>query len=52
MAHFKDLIDQGKQSPENLKAALEEIVTNAHDVQSEGMGGEQGGEGHIINVGG
>jgi hypothetical protein len=22
IAHFKDLIDQGKQSPENLKAAL------------------------------
>ena len=31
MAHFKDLI-QGKQSPENLKAALGEIVTYAHDV--------------------
>jgi hypothetical protein len=39
MKHFQDLIDTGKQSPENLKAALGEIRTYAQDVQAEGKGG-------------
>jgi hypothetical protein len=39
MQHFKDLIDAGKQSPANLRAALEEIEQYAHEVQSEGKGG-------------
>lgn len=46
MQHFKDLIDQGKQSPENLKAALEEIVQYAHDVQSERPGAAGGKSGN------
>lgn len=36
MEHFKDLMNSGKQSPENLKAAIEEIKLYAQDVQSEG----------------
>ena len=36
MEHFRDLIDTSKQSPENLKAALEEIVSYAQDVQKSG----------------
>ena len=43
MHHFQDLIDTGKQSPENLKAALGEIVTYAHDVQAEGAAHGVGG---------
>ena len=41
MAHFKDLIDTGKQSPENMKAALEEIKNYANDVQKTGKSGEK-----------
>jgi len=36
MKHFQDLIDSGKQSPENLKAALGEIKQYAQDLVSEG----------------
>jgi hypothetical protein len=36
MKHFQDLIDSGKQSPENLKAAIGEIRTYAQDVAKEG----------------
>lgn len=43
MQHFQSLIDTSKQSPENLKAALEEITAYAKAVQSEGHKG--GGEG-------
>ena len=46
MDHFSKLIDSGKQSPENLLAALDEIVAYAQDVQKEGKGtgsSEQGG---------
>lgn len=42
MKHFQDLLDTGRQSPENMKAALEEITQYAHDVQSEGGKGEFG----------
>lgn len=47
MEHFRDLIDVSKQSPENLKAALEEIREYANAVtahggnQGAGAGGEQ-----------
>lgn len=37
MKHFQDLIDSGKQSPENLKAALEEIDNYAQQVEAEGQ---------------
>jgi hypothetical protein len=36
MKHFQDLIDTGKQSPDNLYAALDEIGRYAKDVQREG----------------
>ena len=40
MQHFKDLIDTGKQSPENLLAALDEIDQYAKDTMAEtGKGG-------------
>lgn len=45
MAHFKELIDVGKQSPENLKAALDEIELYAHDVQAEKPGAQQSNNG-------
>jgi len=35
MKHFQDLVDSGKQSPENLKAALSEIRQYAQDVRAE-----------------
>lgn len=35
MKHFQDLVDSGKQSPENLKAAMSEIRQYAQDVQAE-----------------
>lgn len=38
MGHFKDLIDSGKQSPENLLAALDEIDTYAKDTAAERPG--------------
>lgn len=41
MGHFKDLIDTGKQSPENLQAALDEIIQYAQETQVEGQGGGQ-----------
>ena len=31
MGHFKDLLDSGKQSPENLKAAMDEMETYANE---------------------
>lgn len=36
MEHFKGLLNQGRQSPENMKAALEEIRTYAESVSSHG----------------
>jgi hypothetical protein len=42
MAHFKDLIDVGKQSPENMKAALEEIKAYANDVKKSTKEGNKG----------
>jgi hypothetical protein len=36
MAHFKDLVDSGKQSPENLLAALDEIDQYAQSLQTTG----------------
>ena len=36
MKHFEDLIDQGKQDPDNLRAALQEIKTYAQSVEKEG----------------
>lgn len=41
MQHFKDLIDTGKQSPENLNAALDEIIQYAKDTQAESKGEQQ-----------
>jgi hypothetical protein len=40
MSHFKDLIDSGKQSPENLRAALDEIDSYAKETASEKPGAE------------
>lgn len=40
MAHFKDLFDQAKQSPENLQAAMEEVRWYAGMLQAEKAGGE------------
>jgi len=45
MKHFQDLIDTGKQSPENLKAALGEITNYANDVLREGQQHGVGGGG-------
>lgn len=39
MAHFRDLFDISKQSPENLNAALDEIVAYANDVKNSPNGG-------------
>lgn len=36
MEHFKSLIDNAKQSPENMRAALDEIDAYADDVTKEG----------------
>jgi hypothetical protein len=58
MEHFHNLIDASKQSPENLRAALEEIKLYAEEVAKEGGnqamragqgGGQQqsGGEGNV-----
>jgi hypothetical protein len=44
MAHFKDLIDAGKQSAPNMKAALEEIKNYAQDVSKSGKSGAKGSE--------
>ncbi len=43
MEHFRDLIDTSKQSPENLRAALEEIKSYAEAVQ-----GTHGGGGNTL----
>jgi len=49
MKHFKDMLDQGKQDPDNLRAALKEVRTYANDVIQEGkdagldIGGRTGG---------
>lgn len=37
MKHFQDMIDSGRQSPENLHAAISEIRSYAQDVQAEGQ---------------
>ena len=37
--HFNDLIDGSKQDPENMKAALAEIKTYAHELQERGVQG-------------
>jgi len=39
LLYFKDLIDQGKQNPENLKAALMEIKSYAGDLIEKGRAG-------------
>ena len=39
MKHFQDLIDQGKQSPDNLKAAIGQINDYADQVLQEGKTG-------------
>lgn len=39
MKHFQDLMDSGKQSPTNMRAALGEIEAYAHSVQAEGSTG-------------
>ena len=41
MQHFNDLINVGKQSPENMLAALDEIDQYAKDTAAEGGGGQQ-----------
>jgi hypothetical protein len=41
MQHFKDLFDVGKQHPDNLKAALDEIEQYANDVAGEGKKGNE-----------
>jgi hypothetical protein len=41
MKHFQDLMDSGKQSPENMRAALSEITQYAKDIQAESRGGNQ-----------
>ena len=43
MKHFQDLIDESKQSPENLRAALDEIVAYANTVSGKGEGIGGGG---------
>ena len=42
MDHFRNLIDSGRQSPENLEAALSEIEAYAEEISPQG-GGKQGG---------
>lgn len=39
MAHFKDIIDQGKQDPDNMRAALSEIRQYVHDLKAKGAAG-------------
>lgn len=46
MKHFQDLIDSGKQSPENLKAALQEVDNYAKELQQEGKGAPGAGGGN------
>jgi hypothetical protein len=43
MEYFKGLLDQGKQDPENLKAALAEIRQYAHDLIEKGKAGGMSG---------
>lgn len=38
MAHFKDLFDVSKQSPENLLAAMDEVIAYANELQGERSG--------------
>lgn len=40
MQHFQNLIDSGKQSPENMRAALDEIDQYAKETQGEKGGGK------------
>jgi len=42
MQHFSDIINSGKQSPNNMRAALEEIGSYADDLEHEGQFGEEG----------
>jgi len=39
MAHFKDIIDQGKQDPDNMRAALSEIRQYVNDLKAKGIAG-------------
>ena len=39
LEHFKGLLDSGKQSPQNMLAALEEIESYANDVANMGVSG-------------
>ncbi len=50
MQHFKDLIDTSKQSPENLKAALEEIKAYAQDVGKSSKKSKDSGTNTETNV--
>jgi hypothetical protein len=50
MESFKDLIDSGKQSPENMRAAIQEIISYANDVS--GKNTESGNSGSVPSVGG
>ena len=43
MNHFREIIDAGKQSPENMKAALEEISSYAQNVAGGGGAASSGG---------
>ena len=47
MQHFSDIINQGKQAPDNMRAALGEIEAYARQLQS-----ERGGENSITGGGG
>lgn len=52
MKHFTDLIDVAKQSPENLRAALNEIKDYANSLISEGKGGNQTPQTTTVQVNG
>lgn len=39
LVHFKDIIDQGKQDPDNMRAALSEIRQYAHELKQKGIAG-------------
>lgn len=50
MQHFQNLIDSGKQSPENMRAALDEIDQYAKETASEKSGASQAPQGGSIKM--
>lgn len=51
MKEFGDLLDTGKDSPQNMQAALDEIISYAHDVENQKPSGSVGNSSETQNSG-